>query len=80
MADTSAESGDIVVKIENDNKDTTEDKETKNVSQSNELSKSENDSATSENTMKNTNEIIEVSLEGNDEKNDKRKKLVSDNC
>ena len=80
MAETSAESGDIVVKIENDNKDTTEDKDTKNVSQSNELSKSENDSATSENTMKNTNEIIEVSLEGNDEKNDKGKKLVSDNC
>lgn len=43
MAEASVESDDIVVKNENDNKDTTEDKETENASQNNELSKSENE-------------------------------------
>ena len=76
MAETAPENGDIVVKNENDQ--IIEDKETENATKRNELSKSEIDSATTENNLKNTNDVIGSNLAGNEEQNNDGKELVSE--
>jgi hypothetical protein len=77
MAEPLIENGETVVKSENENKATTEHKETENGTQTYELSKSENDSADSESTLKNTD--VEHSVSGNNwKKNGAKEKLVSE--
>ena len=76
MAETAPENGDIVVK--NENGQIIEDKETENATKRNELSKSEIDSATTENNLKNTNDVIGSNLAGNEEQNNDGKELVSE--
>lgn len=73
MAETATENGDIVVKDGNHHII----EETENTTENNELSKSEIDSATTENNLKNTNDIIGSNLAGNEEQNNEGKELVS---
>ena len=76
MAEILGENVETVVKSENENKTTTEDKETDNGSQNNELSKSENDSADSESTLKNAD--VKSSAAGVEGKNDGKDELVDE--
>ena len=75
MAETAPKNGDIVVKNENDH--IIEDEETENATKNNELSKSEIDSATTENNLKNTHDVIGSNLAGNEDQNNEGKELVS---
>ena len=82
MAETSVEGGETVEKNENENKSPTEDKEIENVLQNIEVSKSENDNAASESTLKNMDAVVESSVEADgsdgEKKDGGKEELVSD--
>jgi hypothetical protein len=82
MAETSVEGGETVEKSENENKSPTEDKEIENVLQNIEVSKSENDNAASESTLKNMDAVVESSVEADgsdgEKKDGGKEELVSD--